>query len=522
MGVSLDVGGTRATCRSLQAWPRLLLVATLVALVGGLAVQWPGADAGDEPGVTEAPGWLGVLFRNPSRRDRVLLGEEFPGGAKVRAVAAGSPAESAGLKPGDFIVAVGGQPVAGAEALARVLPTLRPDVAVDVRVLRGGVFRDLQATPLVKDSRALALTILRRSLDWLVAHQLEDGSWPDLQRAQPVASAPVAAMVLHALAGAPSSLRSRESMVAGTGRALDFLRGRTDERGAVLEPDRASAYKNYATALTLTALLDLDDEAHQGWVERLRAHLLEAQIEDQEGFSRLDYQYGAWNYYEVDKRNHVRADISVCAYVVDALARAQVDADSRTVKLARRFLFKCQGVREGADEATQALLDGGFSFTPRESKAGMEVLENDDVVYPSYGSTTADGLRTLLHLGLASDHPRVKAAVDWLRQHYTLHRNPGFPKDAAVRYDQAILYYYYHSLARALEKLGENPFLTEGGARPRRWDRELIDTLAFRQRGDGSFSNPEPTMGEQEPVLATALACLTLESCLRAADAVGD
>lgn len=85
---------------------------------------------------------------------RVLIGVQLDDssgkeGARVREVSPGGPAEQAGVREGDLIVAVNGRNVHGPEPVARVVQLLRdvkPGDKVDLKVLRDGKTRDLTAT----------------------------------------------------------------------------------------------------------------------------------------------------------------------------------------------------------------------------------------------------------------------------------------------------------------------------------------------------------------------------------------
>jgi putative serine protease PepD len=69
-----------------------------------------------------------------------------PQGVGVVDVVPGGPAEAAGIRPGDVIVAVGGKKTSTPEALGAVLADLEPDQRVPVTVQRGGAEREVEVT----------------------------------------------------------------------------------------------------------------------------------------------------------------------------------------------------------------------------------------------------------------------------------------------------------------------------------------------------------------------------------------
>lgn len=85
----------------------------------------PEAPRGAAP---PARGWLGVSMEAPA-----------PGqtGVRVSGLSPGGPAELAGVRVGDVIVALGEDPVASAEDLARLLAARAPGEQVRLLVLRG-------------------------------------------------------------------------------------------------------------------------------------------------------------------------------------------------------------------------------------------------------------------------------------------------------------------------------------------------------------------------------------------------
>jgi len=66
--------------------------------------------------------------------------------ARVGAVSSGGPAEQAGIKVGDVIVAIDGQPTAGADAVIAAIRTHQPGQSINVTVLRAGERKTLSAT----------------------------------------------------------------------------------------------------------------------------------------------------------------------------------------------------------------------------------------------------------------------------------------------------------------------------------------------------------------------------------------
>jgi len=85
-------------------------------------------------------GALGVDTQDvtPELAHMLGLGDEVTRGAVITRVRAGSPAEAAGLKPGDVIVSLGGKPVASDQELHNLEGLGAAGAAVEVGVLREG------------------------------------------------------------------------------------------------------------------------------------------------------------------------------------------------------------------------------------------------------------------------------------------------------------------------------------------------------------------------------------------------
>lgn len=93
-------------------------------------------------------------FATPGQRgrSRVSLGT-IPGytstakGLELEGVVAGSPAEKAGLKKGDILTSLGGQPITGIHDFTKILGTLKVGVEIPIRYDRAGTVHDGVITP---------------------------------------------------------------------------------------------------------------------------------------------------------------------------------------------------------------------------------------------------------------------------------------------------------------------------------------------------------------------------------------
>jgi serine protease Do len=91
-------------------------------------------------------GRLGVLVQGMDDDLAKAFGLDHPQGALVEQVEPGGPAERAGLKSGDLIVAVDGQNIGHSEDLPRTVAPHKPGSHVKVTVLRDRLSRDIDVT----------------------------------------------------------------------------------------------------------------------------------------------------------------------------------------------------------------------------------------------------------------------------------------------------------------------------------------------------------------------------------------
>ncbi len=128
-----------------------------------------------------------------------------------------------------------------------------------------------------------------------------------------------------------------------------------------------------------------------------------------------------------------------------------------------------------------------------------------------YGNLTYSGLLRLVQDDVSSDDPRVDSMLNWAEHHWSLDENPGK--------GQAGLYFFYNALSKCLAASGEEDILPLDGKPPIRWRDDIARKLVALQRQtengkSGYWVNENHAYFENDPVLATAYALLSLERTL--------
>ncbi|MEX2301063.1 MAG: prenyltransferase/squalene oxidase repeat-containing protein [Bryobacterales bacterium] len=278
-------------------------------------------------------------------------------------------------------------------------------------------------------------------------------------------------------------------------RAIEFIRRNTDASGAVGMMDHGLPdYPNYATALAVKALSRAGHTNARGDIERMAAYLRSRQFSEEHGWRPDDATYGAWGMGGEIRTppNPGHVDLSMTRHVIEALAEAGVDRNNPVFQRAKVFVERCQNY----DPAHAERGDGGFYFSTVVLDANKAGSEGER--YRSYGTATADGLLALLALGYSPDDQRVRAAARWLAAHHRADGAPGFVGEAYERWTAGLWFYYAASSSSAMEKL------QIAGVAP------LAGALQRAQKPDGSWSNPENLVKEDDPLIATAFALKAL------------
>ncbi len=352
--------------------------------------------------------------------------------------------------------------------------------ALAVTVLAVGLAPAADTGPDPKDVKA----VVEKAADYLKKHQSEDGSFSAKQLGPGVTALAVAGLLQN-------GYTADDPVVA---KALKYLEAQVKKDGGIYGGDRL---QNYTTSVALMALKEANtDKKYDAVIKSAAKYLKGLQSTDDD----KDAKYGGVGYGPKD-----RPDLSNTQFTVDALLAAGLAKDDPAVLRALKFISRCQNLPGETNDqpfAAKTTDDdkGGLTYSPLESADGPNNTPQGGL--RSLGAMTYGGLKTFLYAGVSKDDPRVKGAVGWIRKHYTLDENPG--------QKQAGLYYYYHTFAKALTALGEDPFADADGKK-HDWRKELLETLKKKQKDDGSFVNPgDRTFGEADPNLATAFALLTL------------
>jgi serine protease Do len=82
-------------------------------------------------------GWLGATIQDVSPAMAKVFGMAAPGGALIADVSPNSPATEAGLKPGDIVISMNGQPVADSTSLRLQVSESAPGTSIPMTVRRG-------------------------------------------------------------------------------------------------------------------------------------------------------------------------------------------------------------------------------------------------------------------------------------------------------------------------------------------------------------------------------------------------
>lgn len=322
------------------------------------------------------------------------------------------------------------------------------------------------------------LTSLGRGLTYLAQHQKEDGSWEH--------DIGITGLVVRALLDAPPAV-APEGSAESVARGLGFIISKVQEDGGIYVRD----LPNYNTAVALQALVAANRPQDRALIDRAREYLVKLQADESAGYTEADKFYGGIGY-----GADLRPDLANLEYALSALKEAALPADHPLWDKAIRFVQRSQNRSESNDQEW-AGNDGGFVYYPGFSYGGET---------NSYGSMTYAGLLSYSYADVERDDPRVAAALDWIRNNYSVDENPGMGARA--------LYYYYLVFAKALDAYGEEAVVDADGVE-HDWRQDLGAKLVDLQHSEGYWVNDvDPSWWQDNKVLVTAFTAQALEYVL--------
>ncbi|CAN5258146.1 terpene cyclase/mutase family protein [soil metagenome] len=364
-------------------------------------------------------------------------------------------------------------------------------------ILASGSFAVLpqfaSAAPAAKDLQS----VMDNAYTFLKSKQKEDGSFMPPQTGEPGMTALIAAGMIR------SGKTASDPVVA---KALKYLENCIKDDGGIYNKGLA----NYTTALGVMALSEANEKGkYDKALAAANKFLRTLQYGDGDDVNDKDAKYGGAGYGKKGERGG-GADLSNTHFFLEALMASGAAKDDPAVKRAVAFLGRSQNLPgEFNDQPFAGKVSeddkGGFIYNMADATNDKSEKKTAAGGLRSEGGMTYAGLKSFLYAGVSKDDPRVKAAIAWCRNHYTLESNPGQAANG--------LFYYYHTFAKAMSALGENPFTDAKGVK-HDWKQELFDKLKGTQKADGSWTNDQSkAFMENAPELATAFALLALTYC---------
>ena len=320
-------------------------------------------------------------------------------------------------------------------------------------------------------------------LKWLRAQQKENGSFMDY----PAITALCVSSFLR------NGVTEEDPAVK---KGVEFILKCVKENGAIAVDNMGC----YNTSICIMTLYETKNPKYEKTIEKGREWLKKTQVGNGDRVESADKYYGGIGY-----DSHMKPDFSNLQHALEAL---KVTAGSDNVFMAPDkkndaeaferaifFISRCQNLK-GTNDQKWAGTDGGFIYSPDGESKAKEAK--------SYGSMTYAGLKSFIYCNVDRTDPRVIAAVNWIKNNYTVEENPNMGAQG--------LYYYYHTFAKALKVLGEKSIKDDKG-KEHNWAKELSSKLAANQNPEGYWVNDTDRWWESKKELTTAYSLLTLSYC---------
>jgi len=310
-------------------------------------------------------------------------------------------------------------------------------------------------------------------------------------------------LALRATLGHPDATmvgRFASNSKAGFG----FLLSKVQSDGGIYGKGLAS----YNTSICMMALLQTKDPKYEDTVRKARKFLINQQADfDKKGELDNTFDggvgYGSrWAHSDLSNTHLAMEALYYAKYSLKPKEGDELDLDWDA---AISFVQKCQNLPgTNKEEWVSEHKDdrGGFVYFPGSSMAGERESQNGSKALRSYGSMSYAGLLSFIYAEMKEDDLRLLAVREWLQAHYSIKENPGMGEQG--------LYYYYHTMAKALSLSGIKLIKDKKG-KEHDWRKELALELLNKQDPKGYWINENGRWWERDPILVTSYALLTLE-----------
>ena len=348
----------------------------------------------------------------------------------------------------------------------------------------------------------VAAQSMSKGLNWLKAQQKENGSWGNEN--YPAMTA------LGLWAFSRSNHPDKENVCKN---AAEFVAGFSQKDGGLYKPATggrgSGGLSTYNTAICMMALYTYDKPKYTDQILKAREFVASSQlIGDSAGSSAGGFGYNR----PVDDgkggrkfQGRDRPDLSNTGWSLQAMRMTQDLEDLRKTgkradvnwDAALSFVDALQD--KNKDDATNY---GGFGYEQRGARGGTREDRSGKVRLSGYGSMTYAGLESMIYAQVDRADPRVRSALQWAAQHWSVDENPGMGSKG--------LFYYYNIMSKSLSLNGSDT-IADGKGKTIVWKEDLVNKLSSVQSPDGSWVNKDNQFWEGDPVLVTCYAILTLE-----------
>ncbi|MFT3881116.1 MAG: terpene cyclase/mutase family protein [Gemmatales bacterium] len=283
-------------------------------------------------------------------------------------------------------------------------------------------------------------------------------------------------------------------------KALAFIEKQVDPQAGHIA-GKSRNLRNYITAVNMMALAAANKSGKYNDILKGSAKFITGlQWDEAMGSTPTDPYYGGFGY-----DGKVRPDLSNTSFAIEALHAAGIPSTDPVFKRASIFISRCQNRKGEEQDQTwpgQAN-DGSFIYVIPDKK--KEFNKKDTAPGAGYASITYAGVKSMIYAGVSKDDPRIKQALNWIKNNYSVEVNSGQPKGR----EQSGLYYFYHTMSKALSILALDSLEDDKGVK-HDWRKDLTLHLAKVQAADGSWSNQMDRFMEGDPNLVTGFALMAL------------